>query len=91
MGIGNTHGKQIREKIKAVFSPSGYFLLAHSRLSPRSGYVSRLIGPTLPGNMKYCLRFYFSLRGEWHPENSPDERIFAKTPVCLSLSVNPVL
>ncbi|XP_068430389.1 MAM domain-containing protein 2-like [Clinocottus analis] len=42
---------------------AGYFLLAHSRLSPRSGYVSRLIGPTLPGNMKYCLRFYFSLRG----------------------------
>lgn len=42
---------------------AGSFLLAHSRLSPRSGYVSRLIGPTLPGNMKYCLRFYFSLRG----------------------------
>ncbi|XP_032395926.1 MAM domain-containing protein 2 [Etheostoma spectabile] len=42
---------------------AGYFLLAHSRLSPRFGYVSRLIGPTLPGNMKYCLRFYFSLRG----------------------------
>ncbi|KAM6901008.1 MAM domain-containing protein 2-like [Lycodopsis pacificus] len=42
---------------------AGYFLLAHSRLSPRSGYVSRLIGPTLPGNMKYCLRFYYSLRG----------------------------
>lgn len=42
---------------------AGYFLLAHSRLSPHSGYVSRLIGPTLPGNMKYCLRFYFSLRG----------------------------
>ncbi|KAI9519182.1 hypothetical protein NQZ68_030714 [Dissostichus eleginoides] len=42
---------------------AGYFLLAHSWLSPLSGYVSRLIGPTLPGNMKYCLRFYFSLRG----------------------------
>ncbi|KAI3361945.1 hypothetical protein L3Q82_012299, partial [Scortum barcoo] len=42
---------------------AGSFLLAHSRLSPRSGYVSHLIGPTLPGNMKYCLRFYFSLRG----------------------------
>ncbi|XP_028274030.1 MAM domain-containing protein 2-like [Parambassis ranga] len=42
---------------------AGSFLLAHSRLGPRSGYVSRLIGPTLPGNMKYCLRFYFSLRG----------------------------
>ncbi|XP_029921259.1 MAM domain-containing protein 2-like isoform X1 [Myripristis murdjan] len=42
---------------------AGSFLLAHSRLNPRSGYVSRLIGPTLPGNMKFCLRFYFSLRG----------------------------
>ncbi|XP_054468444.1 MAM domain-containing protein 2-like [Anoplopoma fimbria] len=42
---------------------AGYFLLAHSRLSPRFGYVSRLIGPTLPGNMKYCLRFFYSLRG----------------------------
>ncbi|XP_008274608.1 MAM domain-containing protein 2-like [Stegastes partitus] len=42
---------------------AGSFLLAHSRLGPRSGYVSRLVGPTLPGNMKYCLRFYFSLRG----------------------------
>ncbi|XP_010734159.3 MAM domain-containing protein 2 [Larimichthys crocea] len=42
---------------------AGSFLLAHSRLSPQSGYVSHLIGPTLPGNMKYCLRFYFSLRG----------------------------
>uniref|UniRef100_A0A8C3ASD4 MAM domain containing 2 n=1 Tax=Cyclopterus lumpus TaxID=8103 RepID=A0A8C3ASD4_CYCLU len=44
-------------------SGAGYFLLAHSRLSPHSGYVSRLIGPTLPGNMKFCLRFYYSLRG----------------------------
>ncbi|XP_005725622.1 MAM domain-containing protein 2 [Pundamilia nyererei] len=42
---------------------AGSFLLAHSRLGPRSGYVSRLIGPTLAGNMKYCLTFYFSLRG----------------------------
>ncbi|XP_042365064.1 MAM domain-containing protein 2-like [Plectropomus leopardus] len=42
---------------------AGYFLLAHSGLSPHSGYVSRLNGPTLPGNMKFCLRFFFSLRG----------------------------
>lgn len=37
--------------------------MAHSRLGPRSGYVSRLVGPNLPGNTKFCLRFYFSLRG----------------------------
>lgn len=42
---------------------AGSFLLAHSRLGPHSGYVSRVTSPTLPGNMKYCLRFYFSLRG----------------------------
>ncbi|XP_020491729.2 MAM domain-containing protein 2 isoform X2 [Labrus bergylta] len=42
---------------------AGSFLLAHSRLNPQSGYVNRLISPTLPGNMKFCLRFYFSLRG----------------------------
>lgn len=42
---------------------AGSFLLAHSRLSPPSGYVSRLTGPVLAGNMKYCLRFYFSLSG----------------------------
>ncbi|KAM9840981.1 MAM domain-containing protein 2-like isoform 2-T2 [Aulostomus maculatus] len=42
---------------------AGSFLMAHSQVSPRSGYVSQLVGPTLPGNMKYCLRFFFSLRG----------------------------
>lgn len=52
---------------KSSLLPPGSFLLANSRLSPHSSYVSRLFGPTLPGNMTYCLRFYFSLRGEWHP------------------------
>lgn len=42
---------------------AGSFLLAHSRSGSRSGYVSRLEGPNLPGNTKFCLRFYFSLRG----------------------------
>ncbi|KAM9322348.1 MAM domain-containing protein 2-like [Pholidichthys leucotaenia] len=42
---------------------AGSFLLAYSRLGSHSGYVSRLLSPTLPGNMIYCLRFYFSLRG----------------------------
>uniref|UniRef100_A0A3P9IGI6 MAM domain containing 2 n=1 Tax=Oryzias latipes TaxID=8090 RepID=A0A3P9IGI6_ORYLA len=42
---------------------AGSFLLAHSRFGPRSTYVSRVLGPTLAGNMKYCLRFFFSLRG----------------------------
>ncbi|CAJ1070841.1 MAM domain-containing protein 2-like isoform X1 [Xyrichtys novacula] len=42
---------------------AGSFLLVHSQLNPNSGYVTRLVGPTLPGNMKFCLRFFFSLRG----------------------------
>lgn len=44
--------------------PPGSFLLAHSRFGPSSTYVSRVLGPALAGNMKYCLRFFFSLRGE---------------------------
>lgn len=49
--------------IRVISLPTGSFLLAHSRLSPRAGYISRLLGPPLPGNMKYCLRFHYSLRG----------------------------
>lgn len=60
--------ERVSKKIKCCLLPPGSFLLAHSRLGPRSGYVSRLIGQTLAGNMKYCLTFYFSLRGELHPE-----------------------
>lgn len=49
-----------KEFLLSIFP--GSFLLAHSQ-SNRSGYMSRLFGPALPGNTKYCLRFYFSLRG----------------------------
>lgn len=38
--------------------------MADSQQNPHSGYINRLISPTLPGNTKYCLRFYFSLKGE---------------------------
>lgn len=41
----------------------GSFLLANSGFTLQSGYVSRLYGPPLPGNQKYCLRFFYSLRG----------------------------
>lgn len=60
--------KRVLQENEGCLLLPGSFLLAHSRLGPRSGYVSRVIGPTLPGNMKYCLKFYFSLRGEWHSE-----------------------
>lgn len=42
----------------------GSFLLAQSDLQPHSDHTHRLLGPTLPANTKFCLRFYFSLKGE---------------------------
>ncbi|XP_066507552.1 MAM domain-containing protein 2 [Hoplias malabaricus] len=42
---------------------TGSFLLANSHFTLLSGYVSQLFGPPLPGNQKYCLRFFYSLRG----------------------------
>ncbi|XP_059395192.1 MAM domain-containing protein 2 [Carassius carassius] len=42
---------------------AGSFLLANSRFSVQSGYVSRLFGPAMPANQKYCLKFFYSLRG----------------------------
>ncbi|KAM4052720.1 MAM domain-containing protein 2 isoform 2-T2 [Anomaloglossus baeobatrachus] len=41
----------------------GYFMLANTRFSSQSGYVGRLHGPSLPGNMQYCLRFFYTLYG----------------------------
>eukprot|EP00064_Thunnus_orientalis_P006905 superscaffoldBa00000742_g6924 len=42
---------------------TGCFLLADTRFTSRPGYVGRLHGPFLPGNHKYCLRFYYMLYG----------------------------
>ncbi|GAA6097533.1 MAM domain-containing protein 2a isoform X2 [Tachysurus ichikawai] len=41
----------------------GWFLMANTRFNSHMGYVSRLHGPFLPGNHKYCLRFYYALHG----------------------------
>ncbi|KAL0965439.1 hypothetical protein UPYG_G00281290 [Umbra pygmaea] len=49
---------------------TGSFLLAHSRFKRSSGYISRLLGPLLPGSMKYCLRFHYSLRGFINTEHA---------------------
>lgn len=38
-------------------------LLANTRFSSLPGYVGRLHGPLLPGNNKYCLRFYYLFNG----------------------------
>uniref|UniRef100_A0A667XSI4 MAM domain containing 2a n=1 Tax=Myripristis murdjan TaxID=586833 RepID=A0A667XSI4_9TELE len=42
---------------------TGCFLLANTRFTSRPGYMGRLHGPFLPGNHKYCLRFYYLLHG----------------------------
>nr|XP_040051327.1 MAM domain-containing protein 2-like [Gasterosteus aculeatus aculeatus] len=42
---------------------TGRFLVANTRFTLQPGYVGRLHGPLLPGNHKYCLRFYYLLHG----------------------------
>uniref|UniRef100_A0A672ZNM9 MAM domain containing 2a n=1 Tax=Sphaeramia orbicularis TaxID=375764 RepID=A0A672ZNM9_9TELE len=42
---------------------TGCFLLANTRFTSQAGYMGRLHGPFLPGNHKYCLRFYYLLHG----------------------------
>ncbi|TRY71407.1 hypothetical protein DNTS_013705 [Danionella cerebrum] len=41
----------------------GSFLQANSRFSLQGGYVSHLLGPSMAGNQKYCLKFFYSLQG----------------------------
>uniref|UniRef100_A0A7N9AT72 MAM domain containing 2a n=1 Tax=Mastacembelus armatus TaxID=205130 RepID=A0A7N9AT72_9TELE len=41
----------------------GCFLLANTHFTSKPGYVGRLHGPFLPGNHKYCLRFYYLIHG----------------------------
>lgn len=42
---------------------AGYYLLANTRLTSQPGYIGRLYGPSLPGNLQYCLRFYYAIYG----------------------------
>ncbi|XP_036385913.1 MAM domain-containing protein 2-like [Megalops cyprinoides] len=44
-------------------SGSGSFLLANTRSVQQPGFIGRLTGPPLPGQQKYCLRFYYGLTG----------------------------
>ncbi|KAG7490947.1 MAM domain-containing protein 2 isoform X1 [Solea senegalensis] len=49
---------------------AGRFLLANTPFTSRPGYMGRLHGPLLPGNHKYCLRFYYMLNGFGKADNS---------------------
>ncbi|EPY89975.1 hypothetical protein CB1_000063003 [Camelus ferus] len=42
---------------------TGYFLLANTKFTSQPGYIGRLYGPSLPGNLQYCLRFYYAIYG----------------------------
>ncbi|KAM4707614.1 MAM domain-containing protein 2 [Discoglossus pictus] len=42
---------------------TGSFMLANTRFTQQPGYFGRLYGPPLPGNIQYCLRFFYALYG----------------------------
>ncbi|XP_069891812.1 MAM domain-containing protein 2 isoform X1 [Dipodomys merriami] len=41
----------------------GYYLLANTKFTSQPGYIGRLYGPSLPGNLQYCLRFHYAISG----------------------------
>ncbi|KAK2498395.1 hypothetical protein MC885_018326, partial [Smutsia gigantea] len=41
----------------------GYYLLANTKFTSQPGYIGRLYGPSLPGNLQYCLRFFYAIYG----------------------------
>ncbi|KAJ7335529.1 hypothetical protein JRQ81_013470 [Phrynocephalus forsythii] len=42
---------------------TGYYLMANTKFTSQPGYIGRLYSPTLPGNLQYCLRFYYAIHG----------------------------
>lgn len=57
--------------------------MANARSSTTPGYVGRLHGPFLPGNHKYCLRFYYLLQGLRKVDNALALYIFDENEVAL--------
>ncbi|XP_034546970.1 MAM domain-containing protein 2a isoform X2 [Notolabrus celidotus] len=49
---------------------TGGFLLANAPATLRPGYVGRLHGPLLPGNHRYCVKFFYLLQGFRSVDNS---------------------
>ncbi|KAM4809593.1 MAM domain-containing protein 2 isoform 2-T2 [Rhinophrynus dorsalis] len=41
----------------------GFFMMANTRFTSHPGYFGRLYGPSLPGNVQYCVRFFYSMYG----------------------------
>ncbi|XP_004713882.1 MAM domain-containing protein 2 [Echinops telfairi] len=42
---------------------TGSYLMANTKFTSQPGYIGRLYGPSLPGNLQYCLRFYYAIYG----------------------------
>ncbi|CAO2585001.1 MAM domain-containing protein 2 [Lemmus lemmus] len=42
---------------------AGHYLLANTKFTFQPGYIGRLYGPSLPGNMQYCVRFHYAIFG----------------------------
>ncbi|CAH6971866.1 Mamdc2 [Phodopus roborovskii] len=42
---------------------AGHYLLANTKFTSQPGYIGRLYGPSLPGNMQYCVRFHYAIFG----------------------------
>ena len=40
-----------------------HYLLANTKFTSQPGYIGRLYGPSLPGNMQYCVRFHYAIFG----------------------------
>lgn len=57
--------------------------MANARSGATPGYVGRLHGPFLPGNHKYCLRFYYLLQGLRKVDNGLALYIYDENEVAL--------
>ncbi|KAG8455239.1 hypothetical protein GDO86_001438 [Hymenochirus boettgeri] len=59
----------------------GHFMMANTRFTGQPGYFGRLYGPSLPGNIQYCLRFFYSLYGFYKTSDSLSVYIFEENHV----------
>uniref|UniRef100_A0A8C3XMJ9 MAM domain-containing protein n=1 Tax=Chelydra serpentina TaxID=8475 RepID=A0A8C3XMJ9_CHESE len=59
----------------------GYYLLANTKFTSQPGYIGRLYGPSLPGNLQYCLRFYYAIYGFFKMSDTLSVYIFEENHV----------
>nr|Q91641.2 RecName: Full=Thyroid hormone-induced protein B; Flags: Precursor [Xenopus laevis] len=59
----------------------GYFMIANTRFTGQPAYFGRLYGPSLPGNIQYCIRFFYSLYGFYKTIDSLAVYIFEENHV----------